>query len=95
MFERYWSWLALAMIFVLVLIPLLRGTFGLFGAVMDITLFIVIAIGVAYVVYLRQREGRGPSTENKGDLMMAARKNLEQQELSPEEFKRIKENIDD
>lgn len=95
MFERYWRWLALAVVLGLVLIPLLRGTFGLFGAIMDITLLIIIALSAGYVLYFRQRKGRGPASENKGDLMMAARKNLEQEVISREEYQRIKENMDD
>lgn len=95
MFGRYWRWLALAVVVGLVLIPLLRGTFGLFGAIMDIMLLIIIAISVVYVLYFRQREGRGPASANKGYVMIKARKNLEQEKLSSEGYKRIKENMDD
>lgn len=95
MLRRYWGWLALAVVVGLVLIPLLRGTFGLFGAVMDIALIMIVAISVLYVLFLKQREGLGPATENKEDLMITARKTLKQDKITREEYKRIKENIDD
>ena len=62
---------------------------------MDIALIIIVAISVLYVLFLKQREGRGPATENKEELMITARKKLNQEEISREEYKRIKENMDD
>ncbi len=95
MFIRYAGWLGLAVLAGLVLIALLRGAFRPFGFAMDTLLILIVAGGILYVRALWRRPGRGPATENTGDLLAVAEVKLERGEISDEEFARLKRNLKD
>lgn len=95
MLIRYAGWLGLAVAAGLVLVTLLKGSFRLFGFLMDVLLILIVTGGLSYVWVLRKRPGRGPAAENEGDLLNAAREELERREISNEEFARLKRNLKD